>query len=481
MPTIGHIHLFNFSMKNIFLSLFIFIILNNNSILGQMNLVPNPSFEDLSECPNDLASDVDLAIPWINAIATPDIYNPCSSVIYASAPLQNTICYQMAKTGVGYAGLISHTTPPASITEYMEVKLMDKLKTNKQYFIRFYISPKICPGWDPCYSDAIGLAFSDTLYKKDVNMGPELIPPFAPAIQNPSGNILTDTLNWAAISGCYTAKGTEQYAIIGNFRTSANTQNQGCVGATGTYLYIDEVGVYEYDPLPDTIILCSGESSTIGKSFLNGTYLWNTGEVDSILIVDKEGKYILNTMLGNCLLSDTVVVLEMDKLLNALPSDTLLCKGEVLEIDMPTIGNYLWSDGNASNQASISEGGMYNFSIENGCGVFTHSFEVTSEICECNVAVPNAFSPNNDGNNDFLRCYLDCDFPYQSTKFQVFNRWGNLVYWSNSTDNQEISWDGTCKGRTLGIDVYCWVLEYEFTRNSVLHKKTLSGNVSIIK
>jgi gliding motility-associated-like protein len=171
----------------------------------------------------------------------------------------------------------------------------------------------------------------------------------------------------------------------------------------------------------------------------------------------------------------------MDKLSNALPSDTLLCEGETLVINIPITGNYTWSSGETSNNISISAGGVYSVSIQNDCGLLHHTFEVTSEVCDCNVYVPNAFSPNNDGNNDFLKCFIGCDFPYQSTRFQIFDRWGSLVYSNKSTDNQSIIWDGTFKGKALDTGVYVWVFEYEYYRNGVTNKKIISGDVSILK
>lgn len=453
---------------------------NNNQIFGQDNLIPNPSFEDIISCPDVNYGLLDLALFWNKALSTPDIFNACSLSENGGVPFNNTNCYQPARSGNGYAGIGNYYTIPRT-TEYMEVKLKEKLINGKQYFILFYVSPRNCADPEICYSDGMGLAFSDTLYQEDVIVGAEQIPPFTPTIQNPLGNILKDTLNWIEISGCYTAKGTEQYAIIGNFRSSANTQSEGCVGVTGSYYYIDDAGVFEYDPLPDTLILCSGETRTIGESFLNASYFWNTGATDSTLTINKEGQYIVNATIGNCTLSDTIIVLAIDKLLNSLPPDTLLCRGETLEINIPVTGNYTWSNGTVSNQILISIGGIYSVSIQNDCGIFNHSFEVTSEACDCNIYVPNAFSPNNDGNNDYLKCFIGCDFPYQSIRFQVFDRWGGLVFSNKSTDNQSIIWDGSFRGKALDTGVYVWAFEYEYTRNGIVNKKTISGDVSIIK
>ena len=51
--------------------------------------------------------------------------------------------------------------------------------------------------------------------------------------------------------------------------------------------------------------------------------------------------------------------------------------------------------------------------------------------------VPNAFTPNGDGNNDLFQIYGE---DIKTVSMKVFNRWGELVY---STTNSLAGWDGT--------------------------------------
>ncbi len=463
------------TMNKIKIVLLLFLLFLIDKVIGQNNLIPNSGFDIIVGCPNKSLAEgqVTLAIPWVNALGSTDLYN-------INCPIDAGICYQQARSGNGYAGISTYTTI-ARTTEYMEVRLREKLKTNKKYFIIFYASPRNCNQRDICYSDALGLAFSDTLYLEQLVLGAEQIPPFTPAIQNPTGNILTDTVNWIEISGCYVAKGQEQFAIIGSFRSSANTKSKNCIGGTGSYHYIDDVGVYEYDPLPDTLILCNGETATIGKPFLNGKYKWNTDDTSSTITIKEKGNYIVNTTIGNCILSDTLVVLEMDKLVNSLPQDTSICKGEKLKINITIPGSYDWTNGSKGNSIVIDKEGIYAVTIENSCGTYNHTFNVQSKVCDCDIFVPNVFSPNADGLNDNLKCFLNCDFAYRGIRFQVFDRWGNLVYSNNSINEKDVNWDGTFNGQVLDVGVYCWFFEYEYTQNGLIKKKIIGGDVSIIK
>src|SRR5690606_1325378 len=76
------------------------------------------------------------------------------------------------------------------------------------------------------------------------------------------------------------------------------------------------------------------------------------------------------------------------------------------------------------------------------------SLEVTTKPC-CEMAFPNAFSPNSDGRNDLFR---PVTIGRREVKtFQVFNRYGQLVYESKQGHR---GWDGTMNGRNADIGTY---------------------------
>jgi gliding motility-associated-like protein len=73
---------------------------------------------------------------------------------------------------------------------------------------------------------------------------------------------------------------------------------------------------------------------------------------------------------------------------------------------------------------------------EYGCIAETN-FTVNAKPC-CDVFLPNAFTPNGDGNNDIFAPKLNPT--QQIVSFEVFDRYGALVYRSNSAT---AGWDGT--------------------------------------
>ncbi|MCC5923559.1 MAG: gliding motility-associated C-terminal domain-containing protein [Crocinitomicaceae bacterium] len=100
----------------------------------------------------------------------------------------------------------------------------------------------------------------------------------------------------------------------------------------------------------------------------------------------------------------------------------------------------------------------YVIATENGCESEPTVFTVEVDICS--VIVPEGFSPNGDGINDFFVIQNLNAFP--GSKFTVFNRWGGEVYHSDDYQN---NWDGTSTsnlnigGNQLPEGTYYYLLE----------------------
>ncbi|MBW8051549.1 MAG: T9SS type B sorting domain-containing protein [Cytophagales bacterium] len=246
--------------------LFLFCILQGFNITFAQNLVPNGDFENYSSCPTGI-SQFDLAVPWNNPNqATPDYYNACyvdpfcppiccppfcpgaSSV---DVP-DNLLGYQVARSGVGYAGFIAYedfpcllppcpcpnpdTSPPWR--EYMQVQLTTPLAAGVTYCVQFYVSLADSVRYA---TDDIGLYFSNTAIS-DPDSGAL---PFTPQIVNTSG-VITDAINWVLIDGTYIAAGGEAYIIIGNFKDDVNTtvvcvNSNAPFGNSFAYYYVEDV------------------------------------------------------------------------------------------------------------------------------------------------------------------------------------------------------------------------------------------------
>lgn len=88
------------------------------------------------------------------------------------------------------------------------------------------------------------------------------------------------------------------------------------------------------------------------------------------------------------------------------------------------------------------------------------------------VFVPNIFSPNGDGSNDYLVVKGPRLFNYH---IQVYDRWGKVVF--ESTEQKDF-WDGTLNGEVLAPQTFVYILSGETVLGEQIVKE---GNVSIIK
>ncbi len=97
---------------------------------------------------------------------------------------------------------------------------------------------------------------------------------------------------------------------------------------------------------------------------------------------------------------------------------------------------------------------FYTIEIITASGCVTVDNQLVKVIPFVEIYVPTAFTPNNDGLNDFLKPNLRGikDLRY----FRVFNRWGQLVYESRT---EQPGWDGTIGGILQSTGVYIWMAE----------------------
>ena len=84
------------------------------------------------------------------------------------------------------------------------------------------------------------------------------------------------------------------------------------------------------------------------------------------------------------------------------------------------------------------------------------------------IFIPNAFSPNGDGQNDLLYIF-SAPVVRKVRNFRIFNRWGELVFQQTDfqTNNPTTGWDGFYHGKEAAPGVYTYSAEIEFLDNSV--------------
>jgi gliding motility-associated-like protein len=89
--------------------------------------------------------------------------------------------------------------------------------------------------------------------------------------------------------------------------------------------------------------------------------------------------------------------------------------------------------------------------------------------------IPNAFTPNNDGNNDNLEVFGNKE-AWKQFEVKVFNRWGEKVF---ESQDPNFKWDGTYQGRSSNPGVFVYLVKLVYLNNYT--DKVYTGTVTLIR
>ncbi len=178
---------------------------------------------------------------------------------------------------------------------------------------------------------------------------------------------------------------------------------------------------------------------------------------------------------------DTVFLFVAKIKANAGPRDTSVVLGQPLQLGASGSINYSWTpatwlnDPNIQNPIALPQNDIqYIVRVSNNVGCFAfdsirvHVFKIKPDLL-----VPNAFTPNGDGNNDIFK---PIPIGMKSLDvFMVYNRWGQMLY---SGSGNDAAWDGTFAGRKQETATYVWYAEGVDYLNNKLKRK---GSVVLIR
>ena len=117
---------------------------------------------------------------------------------------------------------------------------------------------------------------------------------------------------------------------------------------------------------------------------------------------------------------------------------------------------------------------------ENGCkNRDTVTIYINPYRCgEDEIFIPNAFTPNNDGENDYFRIRGE---DIEELYLAVYNRWGQRIYESSELymiNDEKFGWDGTFRGEELATGVFVYYLRAVCPGGNEFTKK---GNITLIR
>lgn len=100
------------------------------------------------------------------------------------------------------------------------------------------------------------------------------------------------------------------------------------------------------------------------------------------------------------------------------------------------------------------------------------SQQVKAHIPGIKYFVPNTFTPNRNGRNDYFTVQ---SYAISTMHLMIFNQWGEKIF---ETSSQKPGWDGTHNGKPAPVGVYVYVLSMTMQDGTTVNKK---GTINLIR
>lgn len=302
-----------------------------------------------------------------------------------------------------------------------------------------------------------------------------------------SNNGFTDTLNSSPTDSTATVQ------LTGDATFYVRPLGSACGGFDSVQVNVELVS-----PLliGDTLICAEGiaQLRVLGAD-AGSTFVWSPetglsgqGMPDVSVGIPSTATYSVTvTSPAGCTWSDNITVFVspiFGSSVAASVDQPIVLAGTTVQLSAaPTSGvTYVWTPATEVSDPSTANPTAFiiqtiTFQVVISDGICTRSDSVTVTVYELNcgepdIFIPDAFTPNGDGNNDAL--FVRGRF-IASMELKIFDRWGELVF---ETTDKSKAWDATYKGKPVDPAVYVYWLEVTCGDGQEFFKK---GNVTVIR
>jgi gliding motility-associated-like protein len=281
------------------------------------------------------------------------------------------------------------------------------------------------------------------------------------------------------------AKGEGDYWLV-KLSARGEMQWQKNYGGSGT----DNLHCIIHKQSPDEYYL-AGDTDAEGDDFTSGfgdadfgiIKLKNPSLTNKDTAVCSMSGFITTDTLKDMCGFDSLIVSYKPLLINSpltnIPKKDTIFSGQSITLPFNGNGQPLWEKQqplscytcpNPVASPAVTTTYTVTNSLQNGCSV-TDYFTVVV-LNDVVVFIPNAFTPNNDGLNDFFGPSGKVPDGY---KMQVFNRYGSIIYTSSSLRNK---WDGTFRGEPQPGGAYIYTITYTDVQKKLHQQK---GTITLIR
>jgi gliding motility-associated-like protein len=212
------------------------------------------------------------------------------------------------------------------------------------------------------------------------------------------------------------------------------------------------------------------------------SYEWSNGESTESIQLNEAGQYEVTVSDGYCQAETTQDISLLQTLLAGLPALEFTPEASVCEDALPYLLEVQSRFADSirvggfpavSGQYLLGESGVYPIQAWIGPCLIEDNFQLYTRTCVNLVYLPNAFSPNFDGINDYLEPQ---GIDFEPIRLQVFDRWGGLLF---QTSQAPFRWDGQRGNQAVNPGVYVVRLEYRNLRTGGVEE--VVGDVVVVR
>ncbi len=481
-------------------------------ILAPISRIPNPSFEEQRCCPQN-RSELGCSDTWIQASApTTDYLHNCGWMGWEQFP--PPLPFPDGRGAVGFRdGRVIQGVSEPNWKEYAGACLLAPLQAGVAYRFQFHIGFS-----DYRSSPSINITFFGNTDCKNLPFGGD---------NERLGCPTNDTTNWVRL-GAVRASGANNWVkreidVTPETDIYAIAIGPDCsepMRSVSTYyffdnLILDEQRVFDFQ-IQSNGHRCSNNFSLSVPNVAKTQYQWYKegvalmGETRSTLEVKTgEGDYQVRvTSEAGCKITPAYQY--------RIPSysttiNEYICQGEQFafkERNLTQPGTYaatfqtvdncdslvelnleVVEDQTISIEAKIFEGDHYQVGSNQIKAAGTHEVQLSSQLgCDSlvvldlsyyNIYIPNVFSPNGDGINDYFNLYGEADLEVVKN-LKIFSRWGELMYEATDIFPESLNagWDGRMSGQVAPTGIYLYTAAVRMVDGQ---EKTYSGEVSLMR
>ena len=242
------------------------------------------------------------------------------------------------------------------------------------------------------------------------------------------------------------------------------------------------------------------------------TYVWSTNATTDKITVNKPGgafDLTITDPASGCSLTKATKVNFTTNSLFDPPKDLFICDDNVnaaafkenvtfVELKLPVPASSLksidWAGiPSAANKdrVQVTQSGSYVCTIKDRDDCILTITYVVKDKCAPIMQLPSAFTPNDDGDNDYFRPVGNFEAVTSGSatvvkartvieSFEIFNRWGEMIYSNSAIDSSWQGWDGKINGTKVPQDTYAYRLKYSSIDMPEMGLMELRGTVVIV-